>query len=402
MKIDLSVDYEEFKNQIENLREELNKCQESGILIDGLEEKLNQLMEKEERLLSELVPYYRVYAKNIAKTSMEVKAIKELGGSSFHRFMESGLRINDNLYLISSTDGRLQFFHIDASKGDKIEVEWSFPIKEIKETICFMHKLNEKEIILFGFRGNCYLLSIGDFEQMPHINSEIDIKKVSVNYRLGGFRRCLEIAHNLFIVENEEKLNLLEIIKEDQYNLFLYQDIYITIPNWTTMEKINNNYFAIGTKTGEIYFVKYENDKFNIIEKLDIMNEEIRQIKNLEDEDGSKNSLIAIGNRGQLRIFSLDGDIKVEIDNLEGNLFEIQSEAGTGVVLSEDGIVYLLEEDFNNWNLNEEIIIKNTFFISILKLDISKYLLMDVDGKLNLLNINRITAPEDLWSLPLY
>jgi hypothetical protein len=37
MKINLSVDGTEFKNQVKMLREKLNACQETGILEDGFE-----------------------------------------------------------------------------------------------------------------------------------------------------------------------------------------------------------------------------------------------------------------------------------------------------------------------------------------------------------------------------
>ncbi|MPM29966.1 hypothetical protein SDC9_76508 [bioreactor metagenome] len=90
------------------------------------------------------------------------------------------------------------------------------------------------------------------------------------------------------------------------------------------------------------------------------------------------------------------------MNNLKGNLFDVQSKKGTAVVLSEDGIIYLLEENFGNWYLNYEAAIKDVFFTNVLKLEISKYLLMDVEGKLNLLDIDRIDTPKDLWAMPLY
>lgn len=46
--------------------------------------------------------------------------------------------------------------------------------------------------------------------------------------------------------------------------------------------------------------------------------------------------------------------------------------------------------------------LKTCFFNDVLKLDVSKYLLMDIEGKLNLLYIDRIDTPKDLWNLPLY
>ncbi|AJD32094.1 MULTISPECIES: hypothetical protein [Clostridium] len=411
MKINLSVDRKDFKSQVKELREKLNGCQRDGILDDDFKEQLNKLLKVEEELLTDLIPYYRVYANDIKKTSLSINPIKQLGPFSFDSFLQTTLRINKNLFITSSIDRKIQFFYIDIvddfSDHKQIEVEWSPPIKEIKEPISYMYKLNDKEILLLGVRGGCYLLSMDNFDNLPNVNGEIKVKRIQTNHAFDGFGRCLAIRDGLFVVENgDEKLNLFEIIKEnDEYCLFFHKDIYCSIPNWTTLEKINEDYFVVGTKMGNLYFIKYENRQFTITGKNHFINDEIRQIRFLEDENGNKNSIIVIGNKGQLNIFSLYEDsknIKIELNDLEGNLFDAQSKKGTAVVLSEDGIIYLLEENFGNWYLNEDIAIKDILFTNVFELDISKYLLMDIEGKLNLLYIDRIDTPKDLWNLPLY
>jgi hypothetical protein len=136
-----------------------------------------------------------------------------------------------------------------------------------------------------------------------------------------------------------------------------------------------------------------------------LLDDEIRQIRCLEDENESMSFLIVTGNNGQLKILSLNGnsiEITIGWNDLKGNLFEVQSEKGTAAILSEDGILYLLEENFGDWYLNKEATIKDVFFTNVFQLDISKYLLMDIEGKLNLLYIDRINTPNDLWDLPLY
>ncbi len=411
MKMNLSVEVKDFKSQIKELREKLNECQSNGILDEGFKEQLNKLLKIEEELLTDLIPYYRVYANDIQKTSMRINPIKQLGAFSFESFLQTTLRINKNLFITSSIDRKVQFFYIDIaddfSDYNQIEGEWSPPIKEIKETISFIYKLNDKEILLLGVRGGCYLLSSDNFHKLPNVNGEIKVKRVKANHDFNGFGRCLAIRDGLFVVENgDEKLNLFEIIKEnDEYRLVFHKDMYCTIPNWTALEKINDDYFVVGTKMGNLYFIKYENRQLTITEKINFLNDEIREIRCLEDENGNKNSLIVAGNNGHLKIFPLYEDSKViniELNDFKGNLFHVQSKSGTAIVLSEDGIIYLLEENFGSWYLNEDTTIKDIFFTNVLKLDVSKYLLMDIEGKLNLLHINRIDTPKDLWNLPLY
>lgn len=86
MKINLSVNGKEFKKQVEELREKLNKCQSNGILDDSFKEQLKRLLKMEEELLTDLIPYYRVYANDIKKTSMRISPIKQLGAFSFESF----------------------------------------------------------------------------------------------------------------------------------------------------------------------------------------------------------------------------------------------------------------------------------------------------------------------------
>lgn len=411
MKIDLSVDGGEFKEQVKKLRKKLNKCQVNGHLEEGFEEELEKLLQTEEKLLAGLIPYYRVYANDIRKTSMRLNPIKQLGAFGFDSFLQTIFRINKNLFITSSIDRKVQFFYIDiaddSSNHKQMEGEWSPPIKEIKETISFISKLNDKEILLWGVRGGCYLLYSDNFDQLPNVDGQIKVNRIQVDSDLNGFGRCVPIRDGLFLVENgDEALNLFEIIKDnDEYRLIYHKDADCRIPNWTTVGNIKDDYLAVGTKLGKLYFIKYENRQLTITGEIDLLDDEIRQIRCLEDEDGNRNSLIVTGNKGQLKILSLyedSKDIKMKLDNLKGNLFDVQSKKGTAIILSEDGIVYLLEENFGNWYLNEEATIKDIFFTNAIKLDISKYLLMDIEGRWNLLYIDRINTPKDLWNLPLY
>lgn len=407
MKVNLSINGEYFKNEVRDLRNKLEECKTTGILDTDFEDRLKRLLQMEDSLLRDLIPYYRTNVDNIKKTSMEVIPIKQLGSFSSHGFPQNILRINKNLFITSSINSKVQFFYIDIppklSEKKEIEVEWSLPIKEIKERISFIYKINHKEILLLGVKGGCYILSSDDFDKLPDIE-EIKVKRIQMDYDFKGFGRTLEIGNNLFVTGNEEdRLTLFEIMEEKgEYSLNLHTDISCIIPNRTAMEKIDEGCFVVGTKDGIMYFIRYENGQLRVLGETDMFHNRIRKINCLEDEKGNKKSLMVIGNKGKCKIFSLYEDTILENHDLKGNLFDLQSEKGTAVVLSEDGIIYLFEENFGNWYLNEEATIKDMFFTNIFKLSISKYLLMDIEGKLNLLNIDGIHTPQDLWNIALY
>ncbi len=410
MKLNLSVDEEEFKKQVKDLRQKLNKTRETGILEDDFEKCLEMLSAKEEKLLTEMIPHYRAYTGN-SKDAIKTELITRLGACGFEGFLQSVLRCSEDMFITGSTDCALRFFQIskstEPSGKERIQDEWSPPFKDMKEKISAFHRLNKNEILLLGSKGGGYLLTCSNFKQIPNGSGEMLIKKIETEAGMKWFGQCLSVSDSLIAAEIEqEELVLLEVAKEkEEYRLILHKDACLPISNIVGMEKTGADDFAVGTKSGEIYFIKRNYNNLSIVNKIKIPDCEIRKIHGLENEKGQKDTLLSIGNNGKLHIISLDGaDINIldEGNFLKGNLFDAESSKGTAVILSEDGIIYLLEENFGKWHINKDSIMEGAFFTNVLKLYPSKYLLMGVEGELCTLNINRIDTPESLWDLPLY
>lgn len=407
MKLNLSISGEDYKARVKALRRNLNKCKETGILDDDFEKELERLSKIEGDLLKDLIPYYRVYGNSTKKTSMKIGSIEELGSGSFSDFPKNILKINENLFIVSSLKGKIKFFYInfpeEYSKA-KIQVEWSKDIQGIKERISILYKLNDGNILILGAKGGAYTLSTDDFNKIPNIDEEIVIEKISHNYSFNEFRDVLEIRNNLFIVVDEkDKLNIVEITeKENKYSLIHHWQVSCTVLDVTAMERIEDDFFVVGTKEGLIYFIKYEKEEFKILGEIDVFKDRIKKIALLECEDEDRKSIMVVENKGKFKIITLGEDKIIEGDNLKGNLFDLASADGTAVVLSEDGLIYLFEENFDTWYLNSDVTIENMFFTTVFKLNSSNYLLMDIRGKLHLLNIDRLRTPESLWNMTLY
>ncbi|MFV0239172.1 MAG: hypothetical protein ACK5H4_03915 [Lacrimispora sphenoides] len=410
MKLNLSVDEEEFKKQVKDLRQKLNKTRETGILEDDFEKCLEVLSVKEEKLLTEMIPHYRAYAGN-SKDVIKTEFITRLGACGFEGFLQSVIRFSEDMFITGSTDCALRFFQIskrtEPSGKERIQEEWSPPFKDIKEKISAFHRLNKNEVLLFGSKGGGYLLSCSNFKQIPKGSGEMHIKKIETEIGMSWFGQYLSVSDNFIAAEREqEELVLLEAVKEkEEYRLILHKDASLPISNIIGMEKTGADDFAVGTKSGEIYFIKQNDNNLSIVNKIKIQDCEIRKIHCLENEKGQKDTLLSIGNNGKLHIITLNGaeiNILDEGNFFKGNLFDAESSKGTAVILSEDGIIYLLEENFGKWHINKDSFMEGAFFTDVLKLYPSKYLLMGVEGELCTLNINRIDTPEALWDLPLY
>lgn len=407
MRLNLSIDIEDYKKRINVLRKDLDDSRQSGVLSDDFQEELDKLSQIEDQLLTELVPYYRAYATNSKKDSIEVNTIEQLGSFKFDSFLQSMLRINKNLFIASGINNKVQFFYLegfDDSNLNKIKIEWGPPIKEIKENISFIYKLNNEEILLLGVKGASYIISINAVNKLPDLKEEIKVKTIRKDYDLRGFGRVLEIRDNLFVVEDKaDRLTLFEIRKEDnEFRIIVYRDIYCTIANITDMQKICEDNFSVGTKEGIVYFIRYINGQFEFLGEVFVFDDRVRKLGYLEDKNGEYSSVIVMGDNGQCKISSLKEDIEREGKDLNGNLFDFQSQNATAIVLSQNGIVYPFEENFGTWNLNESEIMEGNFFTNVFKLSDRKYLLMDIKGQFNLLSIDGIYTPEDLWHVPIY
>lgn len=399
MKNEVLEKRDEFKEKVKDLRLRLNTIKTTGILDKDFERDIKNLKIEEEEILKELIPYFRTYSKKHKSTS-ELLETKESGSFRFNSFLSSFLRLNENLFIVSGTNKNTMFFYIDEKS---LKAEWSENIKEIKENISYIYKIDSENLLLFGIKSGVYLLNFKNKNKILNINRDVKVQKLKTNFRETSFGRTLRISENIFLTENgEDKINLYKFNynKKESY-LEYFEDVFIEIKNWTNFQKIKDNYFVVSDKLGKLCFIEFKNNKFNIIKEIKT-NILIRNISLIERENSVKD-LLVLGEDGKLLVLNLGTFEKnLEINNLSGNLFTSSSNLGTVVVLSEDGIIYIIEENFSNWELSKNCTIKNTFATDVISLKESKYLLMNLEGKFDLLNISRINNTEDLWNLPLY
>lgn len=399
MKNEVLEKRDEFKEKVKDLRLRLDTIKTTGILDKDFERDIKNLKIEEEEILKELIPYFRTYSKKHKSTS-ELLETKEIGSFRFNSFLSSYLKLNENLFIVSDTNKNTMFFYIDEKS---LKVEWSENIKEIKENISYIYKIDSENLLLFGIKSGVYLLNFKNKNKILNINRDVKVQKLKTNFRETSFGRTLRISENIFLTENgEDKINLYKFNynKKESY-LEYFEDVFIEIKNWTNFQKIKDNYFVVSDKLGKLCFIEFKNNKFNIIKEIKT-NILIRNISLIERENSVKD-LLVLGEDGKLLVLNLGTFEKnLEINNLSGNLFTSSSNLGTVVVLSEDGIIYIIEENFSNWELSKNCTIKNTFATDVISLKESKYILMNLEGKFDLLNVSRINNTEDLWNLPLY
>lgn len=411
MKLNLSIEGDDYKDKVNQLKEELDQCRETGVLPADFEKQLTDLVEIEQTLLKEMLPYYRIREESKQKTSLEITPIKALGAYRFDSILQSMFRINEHLFILSGIDRKVQFFYLSTpdhySTKDQVKIEWGEKLKTINERITFIDKLNDHELLLLGVQGGAYMISSQDFNKLPNTHTDIEVSKLKINHspaQFSGYGSVLTLEENLFVThDGKDKLLLFELKRADhKYWIDFHQEISYPIANFTVMEKVSDHQFVVGTKDGKMYRLEYADHQFKRLKEVHVFQDKIRELRNLEDGNGDNSSLMVIGNNGHLKVYSQNGNVILEQTGLSGHLFDLQSEGGRALVLSEDGVIYLFEENFGHWCLKKDTKIEGIFFNHVAKLDRLKYLLIDIKGEVSLLSINGIYTPQDLWSIPLY
>lgn len=392
MKINLNFDDKNLKNRVLNLRQELDKTLKSGILDEDFEDRLKLLESEENLLLEKLVPYFREYGNKKIKINMT--DIEERGIYNLENFLYSYAKINENLYILNSIDMETRFFYI--FEKSEFEIEYSDKIKKLKNhRFTKIIKYKEDELLLFSVKGNVFSLKLNIDNKLPNTFTDIEIKELDVNFKNINFGNILYLGDDNFIAESNSSICLGKY-SDSSFNL---DKRYLKINDLKDLVKIDKNIFIAAKLDGELIKIKVEKNKLGVLNRIQT-NHILRKIKLLENEDKNFEKLAILGNDGIFIILDKDTFKVISREKLDGNLFDISTNSGTAIILSEDGNLYVFEENFNKWNL--KITLEDVFYTNIINFNEKNYLILNLDGKFERLNIDRVFSKDDLKNIALY
>lgn len=392
MKINLNFDDKNLKNRVLNLRQELDKTLKSGILDEDFEDRLKLLESEENLLLEKLVPYFREYGNKKIKINMI--DIEERGIYNLENFLYSYAKINENLYILNSIDMETRFFYI--FEKSEFEIEYSDKIKKLKNhRFTKIIKYKEDELLLFSVKGNVFSLKLNIDNKLPNTFTDIEIKELDVNFKNINFGNILYLGDDNFIAESNSSICLGKY-SDSSFNL---EKRYLKINDLKDLVKIDKNIFIAAKLDGELIKIKVEKNKLVVLNRIQT-NHILRKIKLLENEDENFEKLAILGNNGIFIILDKDTLKVISREKLDGNLFDISTNSGTAIILSEDGNLYVFEENFNKWNF--KITLEDVFYTNIINFNEKNYLILNLDGKFERLNIDRVLSKDDLKNIALY
>lgn len=396
-----SENTKDFKENLIKLREELNKTLKNGVIEEDFEDKLLDLEKRENLILEELLPYYRIYAPDVYETKINFNKVEIEGSYKSETYLKTYLKIKEDVFLFADSNQKLYFARILDKVNPKIVL--SSPIKDFYKLIIYMHKIDEKRILVFTVNGNIFTFSYKDVEDVFENVNYVKIVKLKSNFI--GFESIINLRDNIFLCQ-VGKNELLILESNEEYSNFKVKGshkISIKEDEITSLVQISSYDFAMGTRKGYFIEAKYLNEKIEIIRKIKIFDASINKIEILENGKSEKNYLTILGNNGNLALYNFVKKkiIKIEKEKFKGNLFNIISKNGKCIILTEDGFVYLLEENFYRWKLNEKVSLSERFFINLIPLDKENFLTEDIYGNFYILNIDRLDSVEKLHTINL-
>lgn len=99
-----SENTKDFKENLIKLREELNKTLKNGVIEEDFEDKLLDLEQRENLILEELLPYYRIYAPDVYETKINFNKVEIEGSYKSETYLKTYLKIKEDVFLFADSN----------------------------------------------------------------------------------------------------------------------------------------------------------------------------------------------------------------------------------------------------------------------------------------------------------
>lgn len=399
--MNFSVDTKEFKENLIRLREDLNKTLEDGRVRENFQENLGRLEVKEESILWELLPYYRLYGSRLYPSKVGLNPMKIEGGYQAGTYLTSYGKVDKETYFFAGWDQKAYFARILDKEEAKIEL--SPALANFPYLITHIQLLDQGKILAFTIDGKAFLLTYGDPSDFFEAGKNLNISQVKT--KIQGLERLISLGENKFLCQIGRKDLLLVEFKEDNLDFSLNYQKQVEGLDYeiTSLVKTSSSSFVLGTAGGDLLDLNYGDQGLELVNKERVFSSPIKKLELLEDSNGEKKICGILGNHGDFVLYDwADKEITRPEGNFQGQLFHLASQRGTAFILTEDGLVYLLEENLGHWEANEKVTLTGVFLVNLVVLDSSNYLALDLDGNFFILNVDRLDSIEKLHAMDLY
>ncbi len=398
-----SINTKEFEENLIKLREELNNSLLKGSKVsDDFEDELYELEEKQGAMEKELLSYYRSYSDNIYKSKIEITSIKLEGSFNSESYLKSSLKIDEDIFLFSYINQKLHFARILDEGVERIQL--SQAVKNFEDLIIYMKKINDNKILAFSISGGIYILSYEDIDSVFENINSLKIYKLKKSFK--GLENVIQIEKNKFLLQKlGSGLAVLDFNEDySDFELIIEEEISIGEDKISSLVGIGDSKFLMGTRGGFLIRGECKTGGISISEKMKVFEGPLNKLEILENFNFQKDFCACLGNNGNFALFNFKKNKikKLKSEEIAGNLFEIKSKCGTSIFLSEDGLLYVLEDKTGEWILNKDLTRTELFLVNIIPVDSSSYLCIDIYGNFSRIQIDSLDSIEKLYNLKLF
>lgn len=396
-----SININEYKKNLTKLRAQLDQTLAEGHLDGDFKEKLDELEELENKMLKELLPYYRMYASELYQTKVSGLEVKIDGDNKLQSYLKSYLHIEENIFILASADQRVYFMR---SNGEnKQHVELSQAIKNFNKLVIYMYKLCKEKILLFTVSGDIYVFMSNNFTDIFENPKNLKIIKLKNNFE--GFENVINIGESTFLCQIGRNEFIVIEIYDKSLNIKIKNHINLSDldEEINSLVKISNFHFALGSHSGDLILASFK-DEIKVDKKIKIFDNPIINLAILESESYEKNLCISQANSEKIFLYDIESNklTNIDIDNSKSTILSIESKKSSTFILSEDFNLYLLEENMGKWTLNLKRSVADRSFVNIIGLDNSTYLTIDIYGNFNIFKLDRLDSIEKLRDINLF
>lgn len=397
-----SIDINEYKKNLTKLRTQLDQTLAEGHLDGNFKEKLDELENLENKMLKELLPYYRIYAPELYQTKVSELEVKMDGNNKLQSYLKSYIHVEENIFILASADQKVYFMR---SNGEnKQHIELSQAIKNFNKLVIYMHRLSKEKILLFTVTGDIYVFMSNNFTDIFENPKNLRIIKIKNNF--DGFEDVINIRKSTFLCQIGRNEFIVLEIYEKSLNIKIKNNINLSDldEEINSLVKISNFHFALGSHSGDLILASFEEDDIKIDKKIKILDNPIINLAILESESYEKTLCISQANSDNIFLYNLKSKklTNVGLDESNSTILSIESKKSSAFILSDDFNLYLLEENMGKWTLNFKRSVADRSFVNIIGLDNSTYLTIDIYGNFYILKLDRLDSIEKLRDINLF
>lgn len=394
-----SLDTQEFKEKLIDLRKDLNQTLEDGQVQEGFQEKLGDLEKKEKILLQGLLPYYRLYAPEAYETKLNRIPVNLEGAYQAETYLTAYIQVEKETYFFAGADQKVYLARLFDKENPKIEL--TPPLKDFHDLVLYMDRIAKGKILAFTVTGDLYIFSYRKIEDVFEGEEGVKVRKIPTNFP--GFERILSLEDHQYLCQiGERNFLALDFKREtEEVRLKFQGNLSGSQDEITSFLKLSQSKLALGTRSGDLLEVTYGDQGLEIENKVKIFPGPIGKLSLLENENGDQTTCGILGSQGNFALYDWGRKEVIRAQALQGQLFRLESKRGTALVLSEDGLAYLLEENLGQWRVNAKVTLSDLFLLNTIPLDSANYLALDLEGKCFLLKIDRLDSVEKLHAMNL-